>query len=65
MKILGLGAGFVGGVVCIAGGIYLVSLRAVQDNIVAALASGIGVYRIGKGLYAIASTTLPAVGRGE
>jgi len=58
MKVLGLGAGFLGGAVCIVGGLYLVSIKAVENNIMVMLANGIGVYCIGKGLYAIATTAL-------
>jgi len=49
--------------VCIAGGLHLVSIRAAENNVIVMLANGIGVYCIGKGLYAIASTAL--LGRGK
>lgn len=45
--------------VCIAGGIYLLSIQSVAGNtVIEAIGHGIGVYCIGKGLFIARSTHL-------
>jgi hypothetical protein len=49
--------GVIGGLVCMAGGAYLVTLQAVaENNLFAAIAHGIGIYCIGKGMYVMTSS---------
>lgn len=44
----------IGGVICIIGGLWLFTVRAVgAQSMMQALANGIGVYCIGKGVYII------------
>lgn len=51
--------GVVGGIISIAGGIWLLSLRAVSANsLLASMANGIGLYCIGRGLFDISAALL-------
>lgn len=53
--------GFLAGLVCIGAGVYLLTLRArASDSLIQALANGVGVYCIGRGLGLIASTGMLA-----
>ena len=49
--------GILGGLVCMAGGGYLLMIKAAQENsILESIAHGIGIYCIGKGMYVLMSS---------